>query len=159
MGHLSLEAKENIVRKALKREGTTLIAIAKEHNIGYSTIQRWIKEFGSGTLKESSGSKKPINKSEILNHIIATANLDDVSLGEYCRKHGIYSHQLQEWRKDMTKSSDNNNEDKSNIKKLKLENDRLKKELKRKEKALAEASALLVMKKKADLIWGEDEDD
>jgi ribosomal protein L4 len=35
----------------------------------------------------------------------------------------------------------------------------LKKELNRKEKALAEASALLILKKKADLIWGDGEGD
>ena len=42
---------------------------------------------------------------------------------------------------------------------LREENKRLKKELRRKDKALAETSALLVLKKKAHLIWGELEDD
>ena len=44
------------------------------------------------------------------------------------------------------------------LKVLKEDNRRLQRELRRKEKALAEASTLLIMKKKADLIWGEDED-
>ena len=47
----------------------------------------------------------------------------------------------------------------SELKKLKGEIKRLNRELDRKEKALAEASALLVLKKKADLIWGVKKDD
>jgi hypothetical protein len=43
------------------------------------------------------------------------------------------------------------------VKALRTENRALKKELTRKEKALAEASALLILKKKAALLWGENE--
>ena len=42
---------------------------------------------------------------------------------------------------------------------LKNENKALKKELRRKEKALAEAAALLILQKKANRLWGYDEDD
>ncbi len=48
---------------------------------------------------------------------------------------------------------------KENMAQLVKENKRLKKELIRKEKALAEMAALLVLKKKADEIWGDKEDD
>ena len=44
------------------------------------------------------------------------------------------------------------------IKNLKHENKVLKKELNRKEKALAETAALLVLQKKVHEIWGSDED-
>ena len=53
----------------------------------------------------------------------------------------------------------NNAKRQSELRKLKAENNKLQLELRRKDKALAEASALLVMKKKADLIWGESEED
>lgn len=39
------------------------------------------------------------------------------------------------------------------------EKEKLEEELARKEKALAEAAALLVLRKKADAIWGTDEED
>ena len=45
------------------------------------------------------------------------------------------------------------------MKALQKENEQLKKDLRRKDKALAETSALLVLKKKANLIWGDLEDD
>ncbi len=44
------------------------------------------------------------------------------------------------------------------LKKLQEENRQLKKMLTKKDKELAEASALLTLKKKADLLWGKDED-
>lgn len=55
--------------------------------------------------------------------------------------------------------TNNNDSHKQELKKLRDQNKQLQKELRRKEKALAEASALLIMKKKADLIWGVEEDD
>lgn len=47
----------------------------------------------------------------------------------------------------------------SNVRKLKKKVNDLEKELNRKDKALAETGALLALKKKADAIWGDDEDD
>jgi len=44
-------------------------------------------------------------------------------------------------------------------KQLRKENSALRKDLNRKEKALAETAALLVLKKKAQAIWGEPEED
>jgi len=43
--------------------------------------------------------------------------------------------------------------------KLQKQEKKLRKELRRKDRALAEASALLILKKKAEAIWGADEDD
>lgn len=45
------------------------------------------------------------------------------------------------------------------MKTLRNENKALKKELNRKDKALAETAALLVLQKKVNEIWGSDEDD
>ena len=54
-----------------------------------------------------------------------------------------------------TKKQDNLSE----LRALRIENKQLKKEVTRKNSALAEATALLILKKKADLIWGEPEDE
>ncbi len=45
MKHLSIQAKEAILEKALSRDLHPLIEIAKSHNIGYSTLQRWISQY------------------------------------------------------------------------------------------------------------------
>ena len=165
MRQLSIETKEAIVQQALNRDSKTLEQIARENNIGYSTLQKWIKRVQAGESLErcntrSSRMEQPSRK-ERFNHLLATYGLDEVSLGKYCREHGLYSHQLTTWQESFMSSPDKNTNhtQQSELKKLRDANKQLQKELRRKEKALAEASALLIMKKKADLIWGEDEAD
>jgi len=164
MQKLSQEAKEVIIQKALNRGDSSLEQIAKSNNIGYSTLQKWLKAFRdadliSPPLKSNSPTANLTNAIKF-NHILKTSELDDPDLGRYCREHGLYSHQLQTWREQFMSDKDNKKETpQSEVKSLKLENKRLQKELQRKDKALAEASALLILKKKAALIWGEKEDD
>jgi len=86
--------------------------------------------------------------------------MDENALGVYCRERGLYTTQIQEWKDALMKRNDDekNQAVQSEVKTLRLENEKLKQELRRKEKALAETAALLILKKKATAIWGEDED-
>lgn len=79
----------------------------------------------------------------------------------WCRKKGIFTHNLDQWKKDaisavIQKPNKDQLEEHRNLKKKILA---LKKDLSHKEKALAETAALLVLKKKVQEIWGEPEDD
>lgn len=161
MRQISIEAKEVILKKVLNRGCESIESIARSNGVSKSALTQWLKqyrEFGkllSGS-KLITASKGP-DGAERLTHLINTASLDEESLGAYCRKHGLYSHQLKQW-KDFFMSVDEakkSSKEKGQLKSLKLENKQLKQELRRKEKALAEASALLILKKKASLIWGE----
>ena len=80
-------------------------------------------------------------------------------MGWWCRGQGIHTHQLQRWRRDLVEGQGRGKEAQAVLRGLREEVRGLKKELRRKEKALAETAALLVLKKKANLIWGEPEDD
>ncbi len=82
-------------------------------------------------------------------------------VGAYCRKHGLYPHQLTQWEADfMTSSTDPKNQQlTAELKKLRAENKALKQVVVRKDKVLAETVALLILKKKATQIWGELEED
>ena len=97
---------------------------------------------------------------ERLNIVVACSSLDDNELNVYCREQGIYPHHVKQWKLDFV----NGNSAKESIvltsemKVLRQENKTLKKELNRKDKALAETAALLVLQKKVHAIWGNDED-
>ena len=80
-------------------------------------------------------------------------------MNAYCREQGIYSHQVMQWKKDFAQepSSASKASTKAEIKQLKTQNKILTKELNRKDKALAETAALLVLQKKVNAIWGDDE--
>jgi transposase-like protein len=164
MAQLSLEAKEAIVTQALTNRNQSIAEIAHINNVGYSTLQKWLRmkrEGKSISTRQSNNLVWQSSKNGRLEHLLATANLDDVAIGVYCRQHGIYSHQLTQWKDDfMSNSSDKKfDQQKAELRVLKAEIKKLKKDLNRKDKALAETSALLVLKKKASLIWGDQEDD
>lgn len=157
MGYLSEDAKQAIVQKALGQRGRGLKALAEAHHIGYSTLQKWVscyrKEAQPGGLSQKGG----LSAADKLKHLLATAALDEEGLGAYCRGQGIYSFELQQWKEDLMreKSTEKRPSEGSELKRLRAENKALKQELQRKDRALAETSALLVLKKKAALVWGE----
>jgi len=165
MSKLSPSARDALVQKALlKNNGHAIREIAKAHNIGYSTLQRWIKCHQDDNIENIKtlgkvGSEQ--TTAQRLQHIIATAAFDDTAIGVYCREHGLYSFQLTQWKKAfMTQPTvDTKKSNAVELKALRDENKKLKQELRRKDSALAETAALLVLKKKASLIWGELEDD
>ncbi len=97
---------------------------------------------------------------ERLNMIISCGALDDEALSELCREQGIYPHHVAQWKLDFANGSQSDNKpvSRNEVKTLKHENKALKKELNRKDKALAETAALLVLQKKVTEIWGSDED-
>ena len=95
--------------------------------------------------------------------VIETASLNEAQLSEYCRSKGLYPEQINEWKTSALSGYQNNRQ----MKKEKIQNHqqdrkkikRLESELRRKEKALAETAALLVLSKKCQAIWGEHEED
>ena len=164
MNKLSTEAKQAIVEKVLAKDGRTKGEIAKAYNIGYSTLSKWIKkyrDYGTINVHKSGSNNQALSASERFQHLIATAALDKAAIGVYCRENGLYSFKLTEWKAAfMTeKSTEKQHANIAELKALRIENKQLKHEVRRKDSALAEASALLILKKKAALIWGETEAD
>ncbi|MCY4473214.1 MAG: hypothetical protein OXC07_10440 [Kistimonas sp.] len=95
--------------------------------------------------------------------LMETAAMNTAELSECCRKRGFYAEQIQQWTTDFIAGNSRPEEirqattlaqrnDKKRIQKL-------ERELRRKDKALAEAAALLVLSKKATAIWGEHAED
>jgi len=165
MTRLSEDARKSVVEKALARKNQGLAKIASLHNIGYSTLQRWIFKYKHGMEISKKSNKSWGNtqctRSEQFQHLLMTATLDETTLGAYCREHGLYSFQLQQWKNEFMSQDDKQKkqDQQLELKALRVENKALKHDLRRKDRALAETVALLVLKKKADLIWGEPEGD
>lgn len=163
--------KKQAVEKTLNRsDNTTLKDVADSLGIGLSSLSRWTLEAKNQQLEtvlpnennHMSKEKRPQDWSleERLEMIISTAALSEDALNEFCRKLGIYPHHIKQWKLDFANGNNQNSQvvSRSDIKTLKHENKALKKELNRKDKALAETAALLVLQKKVNAIWGSDED-
>ena len=109
----------------------------------------------------SKGPKRPQDwtMDERIGALIDSGGLSDAELGPWCRAQGLHTHHLEQWRRELVKGQGSGKELQGTLRALREENRGLKKELRRKDRALAETAALLVLKKKATSIWGEPEDD
>jgi transposase-like protein len=162
---ISQAHKSSLIQKALSHPGCNLRLLAQEGNVGYSTLHKWLKQHKSREIhtNESTSSfhSRGWSRTQRMQIVLECATLDDESLGRYCREKGLYPSQITEWKGQLMSENPQAalQEQKRIQQRLEAENKLLKKELSRKDKALAEASALLILKKKADLIWSEVEDD
>ena len=165
----SKEFKMEAVKKSLSRNSdTSLTSIAKSLDVKISTLYGWIKEnmankAGKAPLsREGANEKSPKDWTvkEKFESIMESSNFSQEEIGQYCRKRGIFPHHLDSWKVEFLnlqnkQKTDNNSE----IKNLKSQIKSLNIELRRKEKALAEAATLLVLKKKVHDLWNHDEED
>jgi transposase-like protein len=157
----SKEFKEAIVKKLLNRGNQTVLEFCKVNNVKLSTVTRWQSKCGNVSEMKNKKSKLKYSAEKVLKIISETYSLNEEELGTYLRKNGLHSNQLIEWRSSFLKSI---NQPKINLLKkderdLKIKD--LEINLRKKDAALAEVSALLILQKKANLIWPsliEDED-
>ena len=165
--YFTKEFKCSVVENALTRTETeTLSHIATHYGIGKSTLSRWMYEVKQGKLVTTLGTKntekRPVDwtLNEKRQAVSDSDGLPDQERGGYCREHGIYPHHLDQWKQDVMSQpkDDKLKQYKADNRALKEENKKLQCELRRKEKALAEAAALIILKKKAQTLFNLDED-
>ena len=166
--------KVQAVEKVLGRsDGTSVREVAETLGIGQSTLQKWIVKSRSQAFESISNEgavyvggrgkeKRPQDWSpeEKLAMVIRCGALGEEAANKLCREQGLYTHHIQQWREEFVGgvSPSVPAKNASETKHLRHENKALKKELNRKDKALAETAALLVLQKKVNAIWGDDED-
>ena len=163
--------KVQAVEKALTRsKGVSVRDVSESLGVGFSTLQKWIRqsknqEFDTSSpneIESMTKEKRPQDWTleERLNVVITCGTLSEGAISELCRERGIFPHHINQWKTDFISGHTANANPKKQVenKKLKSEVKTLKKELTRKDKALAETAALLVLQKKVRAIWGSDED-
>ena len=94
--------------------------------------------------------------------VIETAGLSEAELSAYCREKWLFTEQVKQWRTDCLqgfgRTADSERQVKQERKKTTKEIKKLKAEVRRKDKALAETSALLVLSKKLEALYGDEPD-
>ena len=134
--------------------------LSQEEGISQATLAKWrAKARAKGQfLPDANAGPQGWTSRDKLAAVIETAPMNAVDLGEYCRRRGVYPEQLRVWREACERANDweraattrisrETRDDKKRIKDL-------ERDLARKEKALAEAAALIILRKKAEAIWG-----
>lgn len=159
--------KAKMIKKMTGPRAVSAVALSRETGIPQPTLSRWlrsaatVKHVSSRDKKETeTPTKRPEDwtPEEKLRAVLETDGLGEAQLGVYLRRHGLHAEHLEQWRVQATDALGTKPKRRGRSAEQKRIR-KLERELARKEKALAEAAALLVLKKKLETFYGEDEDD
>lgn len=165
MNRYSPERKSAILKKLLPPLSLSIAEVSRQENISDVTLYTWRKQLREKgvVVSDSQSSPERWSAEAKLAVVAETLTLSEVELGEYCRKKALFPEQVKAW-KDLFLSNLRPAEKPSKAT-LKAEAEearcdkkrirQLEKELQRKERALAEAAALLVLRKKLNAFWDE----
>jgi transposase-like protein len=151
--------KEQALVKVYNRGNDQSIqSVANELNIHLTTLKAWMKQKEQDVKPAPPKSKRPEDWSpeERLAALQQSYSLLGEDLNTWCRERGVFIHQLEQWKTDFCSHADSvgKREEARILRTLKEENQSLERELLRKDKALAEAAALLVLQKKFRALLG-----
>ena len=156
----SKKLKESVFKRLAN--GEKVPALAKELNIPKNTLYTWRTKVLKGSSTTSKKASKWSSKDKF-QAILETASLSELETSKYCRNKGIHLRELNSWIKQCQNANDAKIADpqklEESLKNEQQKNKELAKELRYKEKALAETAALLVLRKKANAIWGKPKED
>lgn len=163
--------RKRMVERLVGPHAMSATALSAEVGIPQSTLSRWLRE--AGTVRRTMSppdddktdlppTKRPQDwtAEEKWALVLEAAAVPQAELGAFLRRKGIHEAQLAEWREAAMaglQRPSRSERKAANLEKAKIQ--KLERELQRKDKALAEAAALLVLKKKVQAIWGDEDDD
>ena len=162
--------KSQMIQKLTRPGGPSATRLSREVGVHQSTLSRWVREAHyvpwqralptQDEPRRAMPGRRPQDwtAEEKLAVVIEAASLPDEELGAFLREKGLHHANLKQWRQEMLTGLGGS---KARSSKPSAETRRireLERELTRKEKALAEAAALLILKKKAQALWGDEDD-
>jgi hypothetical protein len=155
------ELKASVLKRLEPPTTDTVTSLSRELDIPRTTIYQWIR-VQNNKPKET----KPVTRwssKDKFHVVLETAALSQEELAAYCRKKGLYVEDINTWRDQCINANSVTSKDplklEEDLKEEKHRTKELEKELRFKEKALAETAALLVLQKKAQAIWGDIKED
>ena len=158
----STERRAAVLKKLEPPNAAPVRQVAKDERISEATLHAWRRDARSkGRLLPDAGPEAWTSRDKFA-AVIETAALNEADLAAYCRQRGLYAEQIQGWRTACEQANDWERASTQRLgqatKEEKQRIQALERDLARKEKALAEAAALLVLRKNAAAIWGDGED-
>ena len=165
--------RERMVQRMLGPNGVSANALSAEVDVGQPTLSRWLREARSveGMSRRKMRKRAEVGQAgavarraqdrtaeEKLHAIAEAAGVGEQELGAWLRGEGLHAADLDRWRAEALEGLKGPAVRRTRGRTAEAKRIReLEKELRRKEKALAEAAALLVLKKKMEALWGDDE--
>jgi transposase-like protein len=168
MRRYSEAVKADVRRRMSPPHRQSVAQISAELGIHVFTLYNWRKTWRLQGEVVPASEKDPEGwgATDKFTVVLETAGLNATELSAYCRERGLYPEQVERWRQASQDANDKpvlTLKEQKELERLRAQDQReikrLKQELRRKEKALAEAAALLIASKKIQAFWGEDGDD
>ena len=160
--------KADVKRRMSPPARQSVAQISKELGIHLATLYAWRKAWRLQGEVVPASEKAPEgwSSADKFTVVLESAGLNATELGAFCRERGLYPEQVDRWRQaaqDANANSMLTMADQKDLEKRHQQDQReikrLQQELRRKDKALAEAAALLMASKKIQAYWGEDGED
>jgi len=155
--------KSKMVQRMAGPRPVSASALAQETGVPQPTLSRWLRSAQDGRMQPRRppsappAPRRPADWSaeERLRVVLEASQLRDAQLGAFLRERGLHEETLAEWRAAALEALGPQKKVSSDSRRVR----ELEKQLRRKDKALAETAALLVLQKKARAIWGDEDDD
>jgi predicted S18 family serine protease len=164
MPRYSEERKAAVLSKLLPPTNRTVVSVSAEEGITEGTLYNWLKLCRSRGIpvpgdRKTGDDWSPDAKLAV---VIETAPLSETELATYCREKGLHVEQVQRWKEaclqgagqQASQHQEAQKQRKNSRKKIK----QLEAEVRRKDRALAETTSLLVLSKKLEALYGTDQD-
>ena len=155
------ELKDRLIVRMLAPHNESVAALARETQVPKDTLYGWKKvALGQVTPAPAEApASVPLSSDDKFAIVLEASRLNAHELGEYCRTKGLFTQQVQTWRERCAaaNASGPSRGEQEQTREQAREIRQLRGELLRKDKALAEAAALLLLQKKVHSLWGEGE--
>jgi transposase-like protein len=165
MSSYSPERKAALLNKLLPPQNMSVAELSRQEGISQATLYAWRTKLKAGGAVVPGDKKQADNwpAEAKFAAVLHAASLSEIELSEYCRSKGLYPEQISAWRQacisgQMTAQAQRQ-ADREQARADKKRIAELERELRRKDKALAETAAILVLRKKMNAFWGNDSED
>jgi len=163
MGY-SPERKTAVLKRMFPPNNLPLRQLSQDEGISEATLHKWRAQArGNGQLlPDAAVGPEGWTSRDKFAAVLETAAMNEADMAEYCRKRGLFPEQIKTWRGACEQANDWDRASTARMSQATREEKKrikdLERDLARKDRALAETAALLVLRKKAAAIWGGDED-
>ena len=157
MGRYAQAFKDRAVARLLPPESAPVQTVSQELGVSVATLERW-----RAIALSTPARERVWTAAARLQAVITTAAMDEAQRSAWCREQGVYPTELQQWKDNATASLSEIPEDRVTPQQSRDARKRIKeleREVRRKDKALAETAALLVLSKKFEAILQRDEEE
>ena len=156
------EFKLKINAQLLPPHNRNIPELARETGIPPDTLYGWRgknRPAAEGAVVKAATGPDRLTSQEKFHLVVESAPLNEQQTGEFCRRRSVFPEQLAAWREACTGANElrPGREGSADNRKLARRNAELESALRRMEKALAEAAALLMLQKKVRELWAEPE--